>query len=217
MDFELARESMVESQIVGRGIRDERVLAALRAVPRHEFLPETSRPNAYDDRAVPIPHGQTISQPFIVGLMTEQLQPKPTDRIFEVGTGSGYQAAVLSQLVAELYSMEIVEQLAERAAADLARLGYHNVHVRHGDGYRGWAEAAPFDAIIVTCAPDHIPEALQEQLKEGGRMIIPVGNRGAQTLYLLEKRLGRVERHSILPVSFVPMTGEAEAPGSGAA
>ena len=141
--------------------------------------------------------------------MTEQLAPKPAHRVLEIGTGSGYQAAVLAKLVAEVFTIEIVEPLAKRATADLARLGFKNVQVRTGDGYQGWPEAAPFDAIIVTCAPDHVPEALVRQLKEGGRMIIPVGEFGAQQLYVLEKRAGKIERRAVLPVRFVPMTGKA--------
>ncbi len=209
-DYVSEREAMVSTQIAARQVRDPRVLEAIRAVPRHEFVPEDLRGKAYEDRPLPIGHDQTISQPYIVAYMTEQLAPKPTDRVLEVGTGSGYQAAVLAKLVADVYSIEIMEPLATRARTDLERLGFHNVHVRHGDGYKGWPEAAPFDAVIVTCAPDHIPEPLQEQLKEGGRMVIPVGEAGAQTLYLLEKKNGRMERNAVLPVSFVPMTGEAE-------
>lgn len=204
------RTAMVREQIQERGIRDSRVVRAMNEVPRHEFVPPEIRPLAYDDRPLPIGHGQTISQPFIVAFMTEQLDPKPTDRVLEIGTGSGYQAAVLAKVVAEVFSIEIVQPLAVKAAADLQRLGFGNVHVRAGDGYKGWPEHAPFDAVIVTCAPDHIPSALVEQLREGGRMIIPVGDIGAQELYILEKRAGRVERRAVLPVRFVPMTGKAE-------
>jgi protein-L-isoaspartate(D-aspartate) O-methyltransferase len=159
---------------------------------------------------LPIGHGQTISQPYIVAFMSEQLAAQPHHRVLEIGTGSGYQAAVLGRLVAEVYSIEIVEPLATRARADLARLGYKNVHVRTGDGYQGWPEKAPFDAIIVTCAPDHVPEPLINQLKEGGRMIIPVGEFGDQSLYVLEKRGGKVEKRAVLQVRFVPMTGKSE-------
>ena len=200
---------MVKTQLEERGIRDPRVLASMRTVPRHELVPPDARRDAYDDTPLPIGHGQTISQPYIVAFMTEQLGPKPKDRILEIGTGSGYQAAVLSRLVADVYSIEIVEPLARRAAADLARLGCKNVHVRAGDGYRGWPEAAPFDAIIVTCAPEKVPEPLVQQLKEGGRIIIPVGSLHAQSLYLLEKRGGKIEQREVLSVRFVPMTGEA--------
>lgn len=204
-----ARHAMVEEQLAGRDIRDPRVLSAMREIPRHEFVPEAQRQEAYDDRPLSIGHGQTISQPYIVAFMTEQLAAKPTDRVLEVGTGSGYQAAVLARLVAEVYSIEIVEPLAKRAAADLARLGFNNVKVKAGDGYAGWPEAAPFDAVIVTCAPDHVPEPLIAQLKENGRMIIPVGEEGGvQELYLLEKRGGAVQKKAVLPVRFVPMTGK---------
>lgn len=209
-EFAEARADMVREQIAGRGVRDARVLEAIGSVQRHEFVPEPLRQLAYADRPLPIGHEQTISQPYIVAFMTAQLAPKPTDRVLEIGTGSGYQAAVLARLVAEVFSIEIVEPLAKRASADLRRLGFENVKVKAGDGYQGWPEHAPFDAIIVTCAPDHVPKPLVEQLKEGGRMIIPVGERGVQELYLLEKRAGKIERRTVLPVRFVPMTGEAE-------
>ncbi len=187
------------------------VLAVMREVPRHEFVPEAQRPFAYADSALPIGHGQTISQPFIVAFMTEQLAPRPGDRVLEIGTGSGYQAAVLARLVREVFTIEIVEPLGRRAAADLARLGFPNVQVRMGDGYLGWPEAAPFDAIIVTCAPEAVPAPLVAQLREGGRMIIPVGPQGGpQQLYRLEKRGGRLEQTAVLPVAFVPMTGAAQ-------
>jgi len=200
---------MIERQIVARGITNERVLKVMGTVPRHELVPANSRNRAYVDEPVPIGYGQTISQPYVVALMTEQLDAKPTDRVLEIGTGSGYQAAVLAGLVREVYTIEIVSQLAERARSDLARLAYTNVHVRAGDGYKGWPEAAPFDAVIVTCAPDSVPQALVDQLKEGGRMIIPVGCGGFdQELYLLEKNSGQVEKHAVLPVRFVPMTRE---------
>jgi protein-L-isoaspartate(D-aspartate) O-methyltransferase len=206
------RQRMVEEQIAapGRDVRDPRVLRAIGSVPRHEFVPQGYRDRAYSDRPLPIGFDQTISQPFIVAFMTEQLAPQPKHRVLEVGTGSGYQAAVLSLLVAEVYSVEIVEPLARRAAADLARLGYRNVHVRAGDGYRGWPEAAPFDSIIVTCAPNHVPAPLVAQLKEGGRMVIPVGDYGMQRLHVFEKTAGKLEERAVLPVSFVPMTGDAE-------
>jgi protein-L-isoaspartate(D-aspartate) O-methyltransferase len=203
---------MVERQLRGPGreIRDERVLAAMGKVPRHEFIPRESRRFAYADSPLPIGHDQTISQPFIVAFMTEQLQPQPGDRVLEIGTGSGYQAAVLAELVKEVCTIEIVKALAERARRDLDRLGYRNVAVKAADGYKGWPEKAPFDAVIVTCAPDHIPKPLIEQLKEGGRMIIPVGPEGAvQSLYVMTKKEGRMTRESVLPVRFVPMTGEA--------
>jgi protein-L-isoaspartate(D-aspartate) O-methyltransferase len=170
-------------------------------------VPTDVRGLAYADHPLPIGQGQTISQPYIVAFMTEKLDAKPTDRVLEIGTGSGYQAAVLAELVAYVYTIEIVDPLARRAAADLKRLGYTNVTVRAGDGYQGWPEAAPFDAVIVTCAPDHVPQPLVDQLKQGGRMIIPVGPANDQSLYLLEKKGTKVERRAILPVRFVPMTG----------
>lgn len=206
-----ARRQMVAEQLKARSrdIRNERVLAAMGTVPRHEFVPENRRHEAYEDYPLPIGYGQTISQPYIVAFMTEQLDPKPTDKVLEIGAGSGYQAAVLSLLVGEVYTIEIVEPLGRRAAIDLERLGYRNVKVRVGDGYQGWPDAAPFDAIIVTCAPEQIPQPLIDQLKDGGRMIIPVGGFGDQQLYLLEKRGKEVQRRAVLPVRFVPMTGRA--------
>jgi protein-L-isoaspartate(D-aspartate) O-methyltransferase len=205
------RRAMVERQLAARDIDDERVLEAMRRVPRHELVPAALRDEAYGDHPLPIGHGQTISQPYIVAFMTQALQPRAEDRVLEVGTGSGYQAAVLAELVREVYTIEIVAPLGERARVDLARLGYDSVHVRIGDGYAGWPEQAPFDAIIVTCAPDAVPQPLVDQLREGGRMIIPVGDahRG-QELYVLEKRGGEVVRRAILPVRFVPMTGRAQ-------
>ena len=207
-----ARMRMVDEQLRAdaRGITNLAVLKAMATVPRHEFVPARLRPYAYEDRPLPIGHGQTISQPYIVAYMTEKLQAQASDRVLEVGTGSGYQAAILSGLVREVYSIEIVEPLARQAASDLARLGYRNIRVRQGDGYQGWPEAAPFDAIIVTCAPDHVPQPLIDQLRDGGRMVIPVGEYGDQNLYLLRKRGAKLEREAILPVRFVPMTGTAE-------
>ncbi|MCL4789700.1 MAG: protein-L-isoaspartate(D-aspartate) O-methyltransferase [Verrucomicrobia bacterium] len=200
---------MVSQQLTvpGRDITNARVLSAMRKVPRHELVPASLRAQAYGDYPLPIGFGQTISQPFIVAFMTEKLDPKSTDKVLEIGTGSGYQAAVLAELVREVYTIEIVEPLARRAEADLKRLGYTNVFVRAGDGYKGWPEAAPFDAIIVTCAPERVPQALVDQLREDGRMIIPVGPAGNQELYLLRKKNGAVERRAVLPVRFVPMTG----------
>lgn len=209
-----ARHRMMHEQLTGpgRGIKDERVLAAMRTVPRHEFVPEDQRVFAYDDRPLPIGHGQTISQPFIVAFMTEHLKPQATDKVLEIGTGSGYQAAILSGLVKEVFTIEIVEPLAKRAEADLRRLNYTNVFVKAGDGHKGWPERAPFDAIIVTCAPDQIPQPLIEQLRDGGRMVIPVGpDGGVQELYLFEKRGGEVKKSAVLPVRFVPMTREGAA------
>jgi len=203
------RERMVENQIELRGVRDPKVLAAMRRVPRHRFMPEDVQSRAYQDGAVPIGHEQTISQPFIVASMTEQLRLDADDRVLEVGTGSGYQAAVLAEIAREVYTIEIVEPLAERADATLDGLGYEDVHVRTGDGYRGWPEAAPFDAIVVTAAPDHVPEPLVEQLAVGGRMVIPVGGRGAQDLRLLVREEDGVRQEILYGVLFVPMTGEA--------
>ncbi len=217
-DHTVAREYMVEQQLEARGrdIRDARVLAAMRRVPRHEFVPEDYRHESYEDHPLPIGYGQTISQPYIVAFMTEQLSLRPTDRVLEVGTGSGYQAAVLSLLVAEVYTIEIVEPLARRAELDLQRLGYKNVKVRVGDGHLGWPDAAPFDAVIVTCAPDEVPPALIAQLKDGGRLTIPVGEFGDQNLWLLTKQGGEVKRQAVLPVRFVPMVRQNES-GAGQA
>jgi protein-L-isoaspartate(D-aspartate) O-methyltransferase len=205
--FARARERMVREQIEARGVEDVLTLAALRQVPRHELVPEDVRAQAYSDQPLPIGHGQTISQPYIVAFMTEALGLRGGEKVLEVGTGSGYQAAVLAHIAAEVYTIEIVQPLAERARADLARLGYANVHVRAGDGYRGWPEAAPFHAIIVTAAAPRIPEPLVAQLMEGGRLVIPVGGL-AQELRVLSRRDGRLHEEARLPVRFVPMTGE---------
>jgi protein-L-isoaspartate(D-aspartate) O-methyltransferase len=206
-DFSAQRKQMVVEQLAaaGRDIKNRRVLDAMATVPRHEFVPEAVRRFSYWDEPLPIGHGQTISQPFIVAFMTEQLDPKPTDRILEIGTGSGYQAAVLSRLAAEVFTIEIIEPLAKKAEADLRRLGYNNVRVLTGDGYQGWPEHAPFDAIIVTCAPDQVPQPLVEQLRNGGRMVIPVGPLENQQLYVLQKHGSKVEQQAVLPVRFVPM------------
>ena len=198
----------MERQLRPRGIDDSRTLRAMAKVPREKFVAKELQARAYEDRPLPIGYGQTISQPFIVAFMTQELKPKPTDRVLEVGTGSGYQAAVLAELVAEVYTIEIVKPLAESAEVRLRELGYKNVHVKAGDGYKGWREHAPFDAIIVTAAPDHVPQPLVEQLREGGRMIIPVGKTFAQELYLLEKRGGVVKQTAVIPVKFVPLTRE---------
>ena len=210
-NYAAARQRMVAEQLAvpGRDITNARVLEVMGRVPRHEFVPARLRADAYTDHPLPIGFGQTISQPYIVAFMTERLDPKPTDRVLEIGTGSGYQAAVLAELVAEVCTIEIVRELAERADADLRRLGYTNVQVRATDGYQGWPEKAPFDVIIATCAPEQVPQPLTEQLKEGGRMIIPLGPLRKQDLVLLRKRGGRLEQQAVLPVSFVPMTGEA--------
>ena len=212
--FAALRQRMVREQLsgTGRAITNAAVLAAMEKVPRHEFVPAPLRPRAYEDCPLPIGYDQTISQPYIVAFMTEQLRPQPADRVLEIGTGSGYQAAVFAELVQAVYTIEIIEPLAHRAEADLKRLGYTNVFVRAGDGYQGWREAAPFDAIIVTCAPESVPSPLVTQLREGGRMIIPVGPAGNQELVLLTKRGDRLERRAVLPVRFVPMTGEAQSP-----
>ena len=205
------RQTLVNDLRSGRyRIKSDKVLAAMGKTPRHEFMPDDVRNLAYADRPLPIGHNQTISQPYIVAFMTEQLEPEAHERVLEIGTGSGYQAAVLSELVKEVYTIEIVEPLAKSATETLERLDYQNVHVKAGDGYQGWPEHAPFDAIIVTCAPNAIPEPLVEQLKEGGRMIIPVGPvGGVQELYLLEKKNDKVSQKAVLPVRFVPMTGKA--------
>jgi len=209
-DLEVARLFMVRHEIAAAGVTNERVLDAMRATPRHEFMPVSERENAYLDMALPIGDGQTISPPFIVAYMTEQLDPQPSDKVLEIGTGSGYQAAVLSPLVKDVYSIEIVKRLGEQAARTLKRLGYKNVHTRVGDGFQGWAEAAPFDKIIVTCSPEKVPQALVDQLREGGRMIVPVGQRYQQTLYQFEKQEGKLKSIALLPTLFVPMTGKAE-------
>ena len=201
---------MVEKQLRPRAIDDPRVLRAMAKVPREKFVAKELEASAYDDRPLPIGFGQTISQPFMVAFMTQALKPKPADRVLEIGTGSGYQAAVLSELVAQVYTIEIVRPLAQRAATVLNALGYKNVLVKGGDGYKGWPEHAPFDAIIVTAAPDHVPQPLIEQLKEGGRMVIPVGKTYAQELQVLEKHRGIVKQTAALPVKFVPLTRDPE-------
>ena len=204
-----ARLAMVEHQIVARGIRDERVLQACRTVPRDQFVPAKYWYLAYGDHPLPISHDQTISQPYIVALMTELLDIDSTDKVLEIGTGSGYQAAILSLLASEVFSIEIVEPLAKESRTLLEQLGYRNVTVRCGDGFRGWEEEAPFDCIIVTCAPTEIPQPLIDQLADGGRLVIPVGD-DWQELILLTKDGDNIERISITPVRFVPMTGEAD-------
>jgi protein-L-isoaspartate(D-aspartate) O-methyltransferase len=209
-DFAAQRERMVEKQLKFRGIKDERVLAAMAKVPREEFIPVDTRAEAYEDGPLPIGYDQTISQPYIVAFMTEQLRPKSNDRVLEIGSGSGYQAAVLAELVADVYTIDIVEPLAKTAEATLQRLGYKNVHIKVGDGYKGWPEEAPFDAIIVTCAPEKVPQPLVDQLTDGGRMVIPVGERFAQQLYLLEKKNGQLKESATLPVRFVPMVRSKE-------
>ncbi len=200
---------MVGDQIAARGVRDERVLAALRAVPRHRFIPDTSGAAAYQDRPLPIGDGQTISQPYIVGIMSQLAEVGPGSKVLEIGTGSGYQTAVLAELTSEVYSIEIVEPLARRAAETLRILGYVDVHLRIGDGYAGWPEAAPFDAIVVTAAPPQIPAPLRDQLRVGGRLVIPVGDRWQELMVVVRTADGFEERR-VFPVAFVPMTGEAQ-------
>ena len=203
------RRSMVEYQIESRGVQDPRVLTAMEAVPRHEFVPEEYLQSAYSDGPLPIGHGQTISQPYIVAVMTELLELEEGDRVLEIGTGSGYQAAVLAEVVKEVYTVEIIPELAESARERLDRLGYGSVVSANADGYYGWEEYAPYDAIIVTAAPDHVPPSLIEQLKDGGRMVIPVGPVGwYQTLWLITKTGQEVEYHNKGGVTFVPLTGE---------
>ncbi|HEV7221921.1 MAG TPA: protein-L-isoaspartate(D-aspartate) O-methyltransferase [Pirellulales bacterium] len=206
-----ARRRMVDEDVAGAGVKDERVLKAMRATPRHDFVTPDQRPYAYYDMCLPIGAGQTISPPFMVASMTERLAVQPTDKVLEVGTGSGYQAAVLSQLVKDVYTIEIVGALSRRAASTLRRLGYRNVHSRLGDGYQGWPQHAPYDRIIVTCSPERIPQPLVDQLREGGTLAIPVGERYQQTLFLYKKRNGELIVQSREPTMFVPMTGQAEA------
>ncbi|MBR4835204.1 MAG: protein-L-isoaspartate(D-aspartate) O-methyltransferase [Thermoguttaceae bacterium] len=200
----------LEELIPTKELRNVRVLKAMARVPRAEFVPKDFREYAYQDAALPIGDGQTISAPFIVAYMTETLDPQPTDRVLEIGTGSGYQAAVLSCLVSEVYTIEIVKNLGRKAAETLKKLEYDNVFARVGDGYQGWPEAAPFDKIIVTCSPEDVPQPLLEQLKEGGKLMIPVGERYRQYFVLCEKKNGKIERKTLIPICFVPMTGEAE-------
>ena len=206
-DHEPARERMVVDQIAARGVRDPKVLAAMRKVPRHLFVPEASAGESYDDHPLPIGHGQTISQPYIVAYMTEALGLHGGETVLEVGTGSGYQTAVLAEIAARVYSIEIVEPLAGEARERLRRLGYGSVLVRAGDGYAGWSEAAPFDAIIVTAAAPRIPEPLKQQLREGGRLVMPLGDE-YQELIVLTRHGASFEERRLLPVRFVPMTGK---------
>lgn len=205
-----ARRHMVEEAVIANGVTDQRVIQSLMDTPRHEFVAFKYRSQAYYDMALPIGGQQTISSPFIVAYMTESLEPKPEDKVLEIGTGSGFQAAVLSPLVKDVYSIEIVPELGRTAARTLHRLGYDNVHTKIGDGFQGWAEHAPFDKIIVTCSPEKPPQPLIDQLKEGGRMVIPVGERYQQTLYLFTKQDGKLVAEPLRPTLFVPMTGKAE-------
>ena len=209
-NYDRARNQMVTEFVEAAGVHNPRVLDAMRKVPRHEFVPSALKSKAYTDAAWSIGYKQTISPPFVVAYMTETLDPQPTDRVLEIGTGSGYQAAVLSHLVKDVYSIEIVEQLGRSAARRLKRLGYKNVKTKVGDGYLGWAEFAPFDKIIVTCSPESVPKPLVDQLKEGGKMVIPVGERYRQDLYLMEKKDGKLVRKQLIPTLFVPMTGRSE-------
>lgn len=212
-DMEKRLAAMVERDVAGRGIEDPATLAAMRKVPRWEFVPAAIRNRVFEDNPLPIGEGQTISQPYIVAAMTEALLLKPGDKVLEIGTGSGYQTAVLAEIAAEVYSIEIVPELGERAAATLARLGYKNVHTRIGDGYAGWPEAAPFDAIIVTCAPEDVPQPLLDQLKEGGRLVIPLAGRYPQMLTRYTRRGDEFTKEDLQPVMFVPMTGRAQDDG----
>jgi protein-L-isoaspartate(D-aspartate) O-methyltransferase len=204
-DYSALRHTMVDKQLKSRGITSKAVLAAMGKVERHRFVPKNISAQAYNDTALPIGEGQTISQPYIVAFMTEALNVKPTDKVLEIGTGSGYQAAILAELCKEVYTIELEPVLGKRADSLLRQLNYNNIFVRIGDGYQGWPEAAPFDAIIVTCSPSHIPKALEDQLKEGGRLIIPVGKSPVQELVLVTKENGRLKRQNRLPVLFVPM------------
>ena len=205
-----ARQYMVETGVRQAGVTDQRVIRSMLATQRHEFVPKKVFKRAYLDAGVPIGFGQTISSPFIVAYMTQMLDPKPTDRVLEIGTGSGYQAAILSPLVETVYSIEIVEGLGKRAARVLKKLDYENVVTKIGDGYQGWEEHAPFDKIIVTCSPENVPQPLVDQLKEGGMLIVPMGQRHQQTLYLMAKKDGKLVTEALRPTLFVPMTGAAE-------
>jgi protein-L-isoaspartate(D-aspartate) O-methyltransferase len=205
-----ARKRMVERDLKGRDIRDPKILEIMGKVPRHLFVEPSLKSKAYADHPLPIGEGQTISQPYIVALMTQILKIQPGERVLEIGTGSGYQAAVLAELTDQVYTIEIIEALTQQAAQRLGRLGYEKVKVKYGDGYFGWEEAAPFDAIIVTCAANHIPPPLIKQLKEGGRLIIPLGSTTYfQNLTLLTKKMGKTDVQHLLGVAFVPMTGAA--------
>ncbi len=209
--YEKKRRLMVEHDIKGRGVRDQKVLEVMGKVPRHLFVEESLREKAYEDYPLPIGEGQTISQPYVVALMTEALKLKPTDRVLEIGTGSGYQAAVLAEIVKEVYTIEIRKGLAEKTEKRLSKAGYGNVRVRYGDGYFGWEEHAPFDAVIITASANHIPPPLIRQLKEGGRLIIPLGSTVYyQTLTLATKKKGELELEQMTSVAFVPMVGEAQ-------
>jgi protein-L-isoaspartate(D-aspartate) O-methyltransferase len=204
-NFEKQRERMVSVQIKARGITDENVLKAMKKVERHRFVGQQYRRQAYEDYPLPIGEGQTISQPYIVALMTQVLNLDDTKKVLEIGSGSGYQTAVLAEICHSVYTIELVDTLGKKAAKLLADMGYGNIKVKVGDGYQGWEKYSPFDAIIVTCAPTHVPQALKEQLAEGGRMIIPVGEQFAQELVLLTKQKGELMKDAVIPVRFVPM------------
>ncbi|MBP7887248.1 MAG: protein-L-isoaspartate(D-aspartate) O-methyltransferase [Candidatus Marinimicrobia bacterium] len=204
-DYYQLRQKMVNEQIIARGVRAESVIKAMQKVERHLFVPEQYRNLAYSDRPLPIGEGQTISQPYIVALMTELLDLKKSDKVLEIGTGSGYQAAILAEICDSVYTIEIIPSLGKQAQALLRELGYHNIHCKIGDGYLGWPEHAPYDGIIVTCAPSKIPQPLKEQLAEGGRMVIPVGATYTQELVLVTKTKGKLIQKSVIPVRFVPM------------
>lgn len=208
--YEAARKQMVQTAVIGSGVKHERVIDSMLTTPRHEFVPVNIRKQAYFDMSLPIGGQQTISAPFIVAYMTEALDPQPTDKVLEIGTGSGYQAAVLSPLVRAVYSIEIVEELGYKAKATLEKLKYPNIKTKVGDGFKGWAQYAPFDKIIVTCSPERVPIPLLQQLKEGGRMVIPVGERYQQTMYIMRKENGKLKSEALRPTLFVPMTGNAE-------
>lgn len=204
IDFKKKREQMVEVQLRARGIKDNRVLEAMEKVERHEFVPDNLKPNAYDDEPLPIGNGQTISQPYIVAYMTQALELKGEEKVLEIGTGSGYQAAILAELAKQVYTVEVYEELAEKAQRIIQKLGYHNIEYRIGDGTLGWKENAPYDGIIVTAAPPKTPEPLKKQIKVGGKMVIPVG-RTFQNLILFEKTKQKIKKKKLLPVRFVPL------------
>ncbi|MGE5602063.1 MAG: protein-L-isoaspartate(D-aspartate) O-methyltransferase [Nitrososphaerales archaeon] len=206
--YTAAREKMVTEQIAGRGVKDTSVLDAMRRIPRHRFVPDEYQSASYEDHPLPIGYGQTISQPYIVGLMSEAVGVKPDQKVLEIGTGSGYQAAVLAEMGADVYTVEIIPELAKQASDRLAKMGYKGIHVENRDGYYGWEEHGPYDAILVTAAPDHMPQPLASQLKEGGRLVVPIGPQGAiQTLWLFEKKGGELQATNLGDVSFVPLTG----------
>lgn len=208
--YETERERMIEQQLKARGIEDPTVLQAMKTVPRHAFVPPDREEEAYADRPLPIGFGQTISQPYIVAYMTEVVQLREGEKVLEIGTGSGYQAAILAEITPHVYSVEIIEELYEQASRALSEQGYDHVHLKHDDGHYGWEEHAPYDAIIVTAAPDHIPQPLVEQLADGGRMVIPVGPPGAyQSLWLVERKGEEVKTERLMGVRFVPLTGDS--------